>query len=139
MNWKKFAYILVLIMLLVFSIWSWTSNRNTTETLLDTTNINYMQDPNNVYVFPPFYEVHKNDKLEFDISKIKNLEDKSKFDESLRKKLFSLTNFLTKPDQSPKIKILEEVDKGSYTQQKVSIIMYPSTITYAYMLARVEK
>ena len=133
MNWKKSFYILVLVILLVFSILSWTRNKN--ESLnLEIPHDTYVQDPNNVYVFPPFYEVHKKDNLEFDISKIKTLNDKVTFSESLRKKLFILANFLTQPDKSPKIQIINEVDKGTYTEQKLSIKMYPSTISFAYML-----
>ena len=133
MNWKKVLYFSILVILLVFSIWSWT--RNKSENLnLDNSQTEYIPDTKDVYVFPPFYEVHKNDKLEFDISQVKTLNDKLAFSENLRKKLFNLANFLTYPDKSPKIQIINQVDKGTYTEQKISIMMYPSTISYAYML-----
>ena len=132
MNWKKVLYILVLIILLAFSIFSWTRNKSDSSYLDNPQNT--FIDTNQVYVFPPFYEVHKNDKLEFDISNIQNQNDKDKFETNLRKEVFSLANFLTRPDENPKINILEQIDKGSYTQQKIGIRMYPATQSYAYLL-----
>ncbi len=94
----------------------------------------FEKDPNRAYLFPPFDEFHKNDKLEYDVSEIKDSADKEEFDKNLRKKTLELANFMTKPDEKPKIQVIGERDMGKYIEQKIIIKIYPSTVFTAYML-----
>lgn len=122
----KISLIILIILGLVYFLFDFNEEREIKN--------RYVEDPTKIYVFPPFDEVHKNDVLEFDIKNIANFKDKAKFDKNLRERVYNLANFLTEPDKKPKIGILSEEDKGKYIQQKISIKIYPSTKTYAYML-----
>ncbi len=75
-------------------------------------------------------------KPEFDITAIKNLKDKKKFDNKLKNKILELLNMPFK--KIPESQILnsnyEVIDKGKYTQNKISLLTSDVSLTSAYLL-----
>ena len=87
-----------------------------------------------VYVFPPFSEVYNTRPIKFNPENIDNSFEKYFFDKKLRKKLFNSANMMVEPDKNPEVRVIQEIDKGKYIEQKISLIINPSTIAYAYLL-----
>lgn len=120
--WKFFIGMLSLIFLIfIFSISNFSNEQE-----------NFPED--GVYVFPPFPEVYKFRKADFDAAEISGKIDKYFFDKKLRNKLFDSANMMTEPDKNPEVRVIQEIDKGKYLEQKLSLIIFPATISYAYML-----
>ena len=134
MNWKKFLYVLVLIILTIFSIWSYFRNipSEIFNWNLDSENIKQSK----IYfgAFPALAEVYKTKETVFNINEIKNINDKSDYDKKLRSKLTELMQIPFTPLINPERDVLEQIDKGKYFQKKIRLYTSHLTFTYGYLL-----
>ena len=122
LKWKLFIWLFILIVLIfIFSRTKFPDK----ETHIP---------ENDFYVFPPFLDFYKSREPDFQASEVNNNLEKYFFDKRLRNKLFESANMMTEPDKNPKVKIIEEADKGNYIERKISIEIYPNTLSYGYML-----
>ena len=127
----KFWILIILVVIASFLIIKF----QTTEKTKDLVDLSYLNLDDNTYIFEfsAILDYYFTKKPEYNIENVFSERDKKKFDKQLREKLIELLNMPFK--QSEKImKVLEEKDKGKYTETKVRLLITDNVISEAYLL-----